>query len=570
MATPLYELSPDVNGPITIYARGRDVLANPMTNRGTAFTRQQREGLGLTGLLPTAVTTIDNQLRRLYMQLRREPSNLAKHRFMASLRERNEVLYYRLLADNIEELMPIVYTPTIGEAIERFSVEFNQARGVHLSIDHPDEMEASFRAFGIEDADLVVVTDSEGILGIGDQGVGGIQIAIGKVAVYVAAAGIHPHRAIPVVLDTGTDNIGLLNNPMYLGERHARVRGARYDDFLEKFVETVSRLYPNAMLHFEDFGAPTAHPLLERYRDRICAFNDDIQGTAAVALAALLRAVEITRRPLTKHRIVVFGAGTAGVGISNLICETLVRQHHKPIEEARRQIWAFNRSGLIHEGASMREYQRPYARTAADIADWDVAPGEPITLADVVREAKPTILIGTSTMAGAFTEEIVREMASYCDRPVIMPLSNPTVRAEAIPRHLLQWTEGRALIATGSPFEPVPYEGVEYDIAQANNSLIFPGLGLGVMAVQATRVTDHMIAAAAAGLSTASQTTYERGATLLPGVTSLRPVATAVAIAVAQAAVDDGVAARPLTDPVGDIYARMWQPEYPEIVLGEA
>lgn len=570
MSTPLYELSSDVNGPITIFGRGRDVLTNPMTNRGTAFTLAQREALGLTGLLPTAVTTMDNQLRRLYRQFQREPSHLAKHRFLSSLRERTEVLYYRLLADNIEEMMPIVYTPTIGEAIERFSVEFNQSRGVYLSIDRPEEMEASFRAFGTDEADLVVVTDSEGILGIGDQGVGGIQIAIGKVAVYVAAAGIHPHRAIPVVLDTGTDNLGLLNNPMYLGERHARVRGAKYDEFLDRFVETVARLYPNAMLHFEDFGAQNAHPLLERYRDRICAFNDDIQGTAAVALAALLRAVEITRRPLTKHRIVVFGAGTAGVGIANLICETLARKHHTTLDEARRQIWAFNRRGLIHTGMTMRDYQRPYARTVEDIAGWDVAVGDPITLADVVREVRPTILIGTSTMPGAFTEEIVREMASYCDRPVIMPLSNPTVRAEAIPRHLLQWTEGRALIATGSPFEPVAYDGVEYDIAQANNSLIFPGLGLGVMAVGATRVTDHMIAAAAAGLSTASQTTYERGATLLPGVTALRPVATAVAIAVAEAAAEDGVATRPLSDPVGDIYARMWQPEYPEIILGEA
>ncbi len=564
MRDPGFQLDPDnVNGPIRVRLRGRDVLSNPVTNRGTAFTLEQREMLGLTGLLPTGVTTMDNQLRRLYEQYRRTPTPLAKNIFLANLRDRNESLFYRLLTDHIEEMMPIVYTPTIGEAIERYSLEFNRAKGVFLSIDHPDMMEQALVNYRLnpEDVDLIVATDSEGILGIGDQGVGGVQIAIGKLSVYIAAAGIHPQRVVPVVLDTGTDNLGLLNSEMYLGERHGRIRGKRYDEFLDRFVDTVGRLFPNAMLHWEDFGAHNAHPVLQRYRDKVCTFNDDIQGTAAVALAAVLAGVNVAGMPLSQHRVAIFGPGTAGIGIAELLYDTLIAHGLSP-EDARSRFYCVGRTGLLRSDMKLLDYQVPYARTPESLADWDVADRNHITLPEVIANAKPTILVGTSTVGGAFTEPIVRAMAEYCDRPIIMPMSNPTQRTEQTPANLLAWTDGRALVATGSPFEPVLLNDVSYQIAQANNALIFPGLGLGVTVSRAKRVTDHMIAASAealAGLTNA----YRPGASLLPGMADLRLVSATVAIAVAKAAEEDGVAGHVMEDPVGEIYAHMWQPNYP-------
>lgn len=559
-----YELSATINGPIKIFSRGREVLSNPMTNRGTAFTLAEREQLGLTGLLPSRVNTMDNQSRRVYDQYRRVPTALARNNYLANLRDRNEVLFYRLLTDHIEEMMPVVYTPTVGEAIERFSHEFNRSRGVFLSIDRPDDIEQSLLNYGSdpEEIDLLVVTDSEGILGIGDQGIGGIQIALGKLSVYIAAAGLHPRRVLPVVLDTGTDNLGLLNNDMYIGERHGRVRGARYDDFLDRFVDTVGRLFPNAMLHWEDFSSANAHPILQRYRDQICSFNDDIQGTAAVALAAVLAGVKVAGTSLADQRVITFGAGTAGIGIADLLVQTMTQQGMSEAD-ARSRFYALGRNGLLLEGSDLRGYQAPYARTRAEVSDWDVADHNQISLLDVVRHVKPTILLGTSTVGGAFTEEIVRTMAEYCDRPIIMPMSNPTSRTEATPANLLECTDGRALVATGSPFDPIRRGEISYDIAQANNALIFPGLGLGVAASRASRVTDRMIAASAAALAGMTKA-YRQGASLLPGMTDLRLVSATVAIAVAQAAVEDGVAGRELSDPVAEIYEQMWQPHYPD------
>lgn len=562
--SPGYVLSESVNGTIRILSRGREVLSNPLTNRGTAFTHEERASLGITGLLPSGVTTMDNQLRRVYEQYRRVPTNLGKNNYLSNLRDRNEILFYRLITDHLEEMMPIIYTPTIGEAIERFSHEYNRSRGVFLSIDHPDEMEQSLLNSGLraDDVDLIVATDSEGILGIGDQGVGGIQIAIGKLSVYIAAAGLHPRRVLPVVLDTGTDNLGLLNSPMYIGERHGRVRGAKYDDFLDRFVETASRLYPHAMLHWEDFGSSTAHRILQRYRDDVCTFNDDIQGTAAVALAAVLAGVNVAGTALRDQRVIIFGAGTAGIGIADLLRETMIDSGMTPLH-ASNAFYALGRSGLLLEGHPLQPYQVPYARTRADVSDWEVADADRISLAEVVAHVKPTILVGTSTASGAFTEAIVQEMASHCDRPIIMPLSNPTAKAEATPANLLAWTQGRALVATGSPFEPVRRGEVTYRIAQANNALIFPGLGLGVMASRANRVTDRMIAASAHALARLTRVNVP-GASLLPGMAELRLVSATVAIEVARAAAEDGVAGRVLTDPVAEIYDLMWQPHYPE------
>ncbi|MFV0457741.1 MAG: NAD-dependent malic enzyme [Actinomycetales bacterium] len=564
MRNPAYDLDPDaINGTIKIRARGRDVLNTPMINRGTAFTIDERRQLGLNGLLPSGVTTLDNQLRRVYEQFRRSPSPLAKNIYLAGLRDRNEVLFYRLLTDHIEEMMPIVYTPTIGEAIERYSHEYNRSKGVFLSIDQPDLIEESLQNYRLnpDDVDLIVATDSEGILGIGDQGVGGVQIAIGKLAVYIAAAGIHPQRVVPVVLDTGTDNLGLLNSEMYIGERHGRVRGERYNAFLDQFVETVSRVFPNAMLHWEDFGSHNAHPVLQRYRDKVCTFNDDIQGTAAVALAAVLAGVHVSTTPLKNHRVVIFGAGTAGVGIADLLRDTMVEQGLSA-QEASNRFYALGRNGLLFDDMKLLDYQTPYARSRSEISHWELEDPNRVSLEDVVREVKPTILIGTSTVGGAFTEEIVRQMAAHCERPIIMPMSNPTPRAEATPANLLAWTDGKALVATGSPFDPVRLGNVQYQIAQANNALIFPGLGLGVAASGASRVTDRMISASAQALAGLTKA-YRPGAALLPGVGELRLVSATVAIAVAQAAEQDGVAKRMLEDPVGEIYARMWQPVYP-------
>ena len=553
---------------LRISARGRLILVHPMANRGTAFTLEERQSLGLSGLLPNRVTTIEEQMRRVYAQYSRSPSPLAKFIQLSQLRDRNEVLFYRLLSENLEEMMPIVYTPTIGEAIERFSHEYHGARAVFLSIDHPELVEQSLRDFELDadDVDLVVATDSEGILGIGDQGIGGVQIAVGKLALYTAAAGIHPRRAIPVVLDVGTDNLGLLHSDVYLGERHARVRGERYDAFIETFVNAVTRLFPNAMLHWEDFGPSNAHRLLHRYQDRICTFNDDIQGTAAVVLAAVLAAVRSAGVPLPEHRVLVYGAGTAGVGIADIIRDAMVREG-LPADQGHSRFYAFNRNGLIVEdSAGVRDFQRPYARRRDEVADWEVRKPSGISLLETVRAVKPTMLIGTSAHYGAFTREVVQAMAETCERPIIMPLSNPTSHIEALPADLLEWTDGRALIATGSPFGTIRHGEVYHTIAQANNALIFPGLGLGVATVQSTRVSDEMIYRAADALAGLANQ-YRPGASLLPSMSDLRLVSATVAMAVAQSAVEQGFARRPLTDPVNDIYQRMWKPEYPRLEI---
>ena len=569
MPDAAYELGPAAEGyPVRVRARGRAVLAAPFLNRGTAFTEEHRRELGLLGLLPTEVSSMAEQQRRVYAQYRRQPDDLAKNVYLGHLRDRNEVLFYRLLSDHIEEMLPIVYTPTVGQAIERYSHEYRRPRGVFLSVDHPEEVEESLRNYGLgaEDVDLLVATDSEGILGIGDQGVGGIEISIGKLAVYTAAAGLHPRRVIPVVLDMGTDNLALLNDEMYLGNRHARVRDQRYDDLIDAYVTAATKLFPRAMLHWEDFGVGNARRILHRYADKICTFNDDMQGTAAVVLAAAFSGVRAAGGRMRDQRVVIHGAGTAGLGIADLMVDAMVRDGlSRP--EALGRFWALDRGGLLTDDRAeqLYDFQRPYARPAGEVAGWSSGDGG-VGLADVVAQVRPTILIGTSTQAGAFTEGIVRTMASAAQRPIIMPLSNPTSKAEAVPEDLIRWTDGRALVATGSPFPPVRHADRTYTIAQANNALVFPGLGLGVTVVAARRVTDAMIAAAAdaaAALSDASQP----GASLLPPVTNLRMVSAAVAIAVARAAEEEGLAQVPLRDPIHQVHRSMWRPEYPPVEL---
>jgi malate dehydrogenase (oxaloacetate-decarboxylating) len=514
------------------------------------------------------VSTIDGQVRRVYAQFQRQPDALAKNVYLANLRDRNEVLFYRLLSEHLAEMLPIVYTPTVGQAIERYSHEYRRPRGVFLSVDHPDLIEESFRNYGLgpTDVDLIVATDAEGILGIGDWGVGGIEISIGKLAVYIAAAGIHPRRVIPVVLDMGTDNLRLLNDRMYLGARHARVRGQRYDDFIDAYVQVATKLFPHALLHWEDFAAANARRILERYAGQCRTFNDDMQGTAAVVLAAAFAAIRASGTRMADQRVVIHGAGTAGTGIADMLRAVMVGEGLGQ-EEATRRFWLLGRRGLLTGDRADRllDFQRPYARPAAEVAGWArTSGGEGPSLADVVANVHPTMLIGTSTQAGAFTEAIVREMAAHVERPVIMPLSNPTSKAEAVPADLLAWTDGRALVATGSPFDPVVHDETTYRIAQANNALVFPGLGLGVAVARARRVSDAMLAAAAdavAGLSDATRP----GAALLPPVDNLREVSATVAVAVARAAAADGLAEVALDDPIQQVHQAMWQPEYPRV-----
>ncbi len=566
-SAPPYELLADHDGGVVarIRARGNAVLATPAINRGSAFTPEQRRELELVGLLPPMVTTLDGQLRRSYAQYSVLSDDLRKWVYLAALRDRNEVLFYRLLSEHISEMLPVVYTPTVGLAIERFSHEFRRTHGVFLDIDHPEDVETGLRNFGKgpEDVDLLVATDAEGILGIGDQGVGGIEISVGKLSVYTAAAGLHPHRVIPVVLDVGTDNLQLLNDEMYLGTRHARVRGQAYDDFIDAYVTAATKLFPHAMLHWEDFGASNARRILDRYADTVCTFNDDMQGTAAVVTAAAFAALRVTGTRMRDQRIVIHGAGTAGLGVADVLRDQMVREGLSD-EEATRRFWALGRSGLLTDDSDgMYDFQRPYARPAAEVAGWS-APGAKPRLAEVVAQVQPTMLIGTSTQAGAFTERIVRQMAEHAERPVIMPLSNPTSRCEALPEDLIRWTDGRALIATGSPFPPVKYEGRSYLIAQANNALIFPGLGLGVTVARATRITDGMIAAAADAVADLSNAATP-GAALLPPVADLRTVSAAVAIAVAVAATKEGVAGRTIDNPIDQVQKAMWRPDYPRV-----
>jgi malate dehydrogenase (oxaloacetate-decarboxylating) len=565
-----YELIQTPRGMVMrIRARGSAVLSTPMINRGTAFTVEERRALGLTGLLPSGVTTLEGQLLRVYAQYGAQASDLARNVYLATLRDRNAVLFYRLLCEHIEEMLPVVYTPTVGEAIERFSHEFRRPHGVYLSVDHPEEVETSFRntEMSAENVDLIVATDAEGILGIGDQGVGGIEIAIGKLAVYTAAAGIHPHRVIPVILDMGTDNLALLNDQMYLGARHPRVRDQRYDELIDAYVATVTKLYPNAMLHWEDFGASNARRILTKYADQCCTFNDDLQGTAAVVLAAAFSAVRAAGTQLRDQRVVIHGAGTAGLGIADMMREVMIGEGLSPQEATSRFYPLGSRGLLVDDSPHLRDFQEPYARPASEVLGWTRSSCGKIDLAEVVARAHPTMLIGTSAQPGTFTRAIVTDMAMHVQRPIIMPLSNPTSKCEALPEDVIRWTEGRALIATGSPFPPVSHGDHTYHIAQANNALVFPGLGLGVTVARARRITERMIAAAAEAVARLSEVTAW-GAPLLPPVADLRAVSAAVAVAVALAAEAEELAQVSIDNhPLQQIHQAMWQPEYPRIEL---
>ena len=560
------------------------ILEDPLRNRGTAFTAEQRRVLGLDGLLPPAVETLDEQVTRSWEVFTRRRSDIDKYVNLRELQDTNIVLFYKLLTEHLEEVLPIVYTPTVGLACQRFHRLFRRPRGLTLSYPMRDRLPELLRNRRQKDVDVIVVTDGERILGLGDQGAGGLGIPIGKLALYTAIGGLNPGRTLPIVLDVGTNNEARIADPGYLGWRHERIEGQEYDDFVERFVTAVENELPGALVQWEDFASRNARPLLDRYRDRICTFNDDIQGTAAVALGAMIGAVDASGTPLTQQRVVILGAGSAAIGVADEIRAAMVDEGLTP-DEARRRFWVLDVDGLLTaDRTDLTDAQRVYARDDAGEAIPSgpaprgtttasgavhphlIGPFEPTAgLADVVRSVRPTALIGLSTARGAFTEEVVREMASHVQRPIVLPLSNPTARAEADPRDLMRWTQGRVLMATGSPFPPVEYEGRSVRVAQSNNVYVFPAVGMGVVAAQAARVTDPMLRAAARSLGSLSPALQDPHDALLPPIGALREVADTVALAVARAAVEDGVAPHRSDDDLRERIARArWEPAYAE------
>jgi malate dehydrogenase (oxaloacetate-decarboxylating) len=542
---------------------GIDLLLNPRLSKGTAFTEEERDAFGLHGLLPPHIGTLEDQRARRMRVLASRDTAFGKYSNMRDLQDNNETLFYSLIAEHTEELLPIVYTPAVGEGCQRFSEIWRKPRGLFISYPNRDRMDQILSASRYDDVRCIVVSDGERILGLGDQGAGGMGIPIGKMALYTALAGIPPEHCLPVLLDVGTDNEALLRDPIYIGWQHHRVRGQEYDDFVEAFVTSVGRRWPHILLQWEDFAGTNAARLLERYRDRLCTFNDDIQGTAAVTTATLLAAVNATGILLKEQKIALFGSGGAGVGIANLLVAAM-QEEGLSKAQARSRIYAFNRYGLLVEGArGIRESQQPWVHPRADVAGWQLSRGGNISLLDVVRNAQITALVGTSAQAGAFTEEIVRAMASHTPRPIIFPLSNPTSCAEATPADLLHWTEGRALIGTGSPFVPVEVNGKLIPIAQTNNSYIFPGLALGILVSLARRVTDNMIMGAAKALAAMSPAREDKNGRLLPPIGESRKVGMIVAEAVGRQAIADGVAA--IADGATlkeQLRAYVWEPVY--------
>ena len=539
-----------------------DVMQNPLTNKGTAFTADERAKYGLTGRLPVAVETLDQQAARAYRQFASYEKDMEKYIFLDQLHNRNEVLYYKLLTNHLAEMLPIVYDPTVGEAIKQWSRDYRRSRAVYLDVNHPENIRASFATLGLgaDDVDLLVVSDAEEILGIGDWGVNGTDISVGKLAVYTAAAGIHPARTIAVNLDVGTDNEALLNDLAYLGNRHARVRGERYDALIAEYLKVAAELFPHALLHFEDFGPSNARRILVQNRDKYRIFNDDMQGTGAIVMAAVFSGLKVTKQAFAEQRLVVYGAGTAGTGMADQISAAMERDGLSR-EEAKKRVWLIDRNGLVTDDmADLPDYQQAYARPAAEVTDWQKADGK-ISLLEVVKQVKPTILIGTSTDHGAFTEAVVKALCAGVERPILLPLSNPTERIEVMPADAIAWSDGKALLSVGIPVPPVPYKGVNYVIGQANNAMLYPGLGLGVIVSGAKHVTDGMLLAAAEAV--ASQVNpQDVGASLLPPVDNLRASSATVAVAVAKQAVKDGVATKQTDNWVQAVQDAMWQAEY--------
>jgi malate dehydrogenase (oxaloacetate-decarboxylating) len=561
------EVKPANGGVVRTQLHGIELLLNSRLNKGTAFTEEERTAFGLHGLLPPHIGSLEDQRERRMRVLDGRDTGFLKYSNMRDVQDNCETLFYSLIEHYTEELLPIVYTPTVGEGCQRFSEIWRRPRGLFLSYTQRHHIEQILADPRFDEVRCIVVSDGERILGLGDQGAGGMGIPIGKMALYTALGGIPPEHCLPILLDVGTDNEARLNDPIYIGWQHKRIRSAEYDEFIEEFVSAVERRWPNILLQWEDFAGVNAAILLRRYRDRLCTFNDDIQGTAAVTTGTLLAAVRATGLPLKEQTIAIFGSGSAGIGIGDLLVARMKEEGLRE-EEARKRIYSFNRYGLLVEGCEgIRPGQETLLHSRTDVTGWKLTGSASgpcaISLLDVVRNAGVTVLVGVSAQPGAFTEEIVREMARHTARPIIFPLSNPTSKAEAVPADLLRWTDGRALVGTGSPFDPVEVNGKQIRISQVNNSFIFPGLALGILVSRSTRVSDAMIMASAKALAGLSPTLTDPSAPLLPPIANCRKVSLVVAEAVAKQAIADGTA-----EAVDDATLRerlrtyVWEPVY--------
>jgi malate dehydrogenase (oxaloacetate-decarboxylating) len=546
---------------------GIDLLFEPILNKGTAFSDAERRKFGLLGLLPPHIETLEQQTKRAYEALQEEPTDIEKHIYLRSLQDTNETLFYSLTIAHLQEIMPLIYTPTVGAACEQFSEIYRHPRGLFISWPHRDDIDEILDNAINDSVEAIVVTDGERILGLGDQGAGGMGIPIGKLSLYSAAGGVDPRVTLPIILDVGTNNQERLDDPLYIGWRHRRISGDEYFEFVDKFVQAVKRKWPDILLQFEDFAQPHAEPLLVKYRDQLCTFNDDIQGTAAVAVGTLLAACKIMDKPLKEHRIAFLGAGSAGAGIAEQLVLVL-KDEGLTETEARERVYMVDRFGLLHsEMDGLMVFQKRLAHDYTEVSGWASADDGTISLLDVMKSARPTILIGVSGQGGLFTEEIIREMNKHTERPIVFPLSNPTSKAEAVPKDIIEWTEGNALVATGSPFEPVIHKGESHQIAQSNNTYIFPGVGLGVLACSARRVTDGMFMAAARVLGELSPALKDHRASLLPPIAEIRSVSLAVARAVALRAQKDGVAPDCSADELEQLLAnKIWEPAYKDFV----
>jgi malate dehydrogenase (oxaloacetate-decarboxylating) len=542
---------------------GYELLNDPLLNKGTAFTEAERDEFELHGLLPPHVAELNYQVMRRYDAFLAQGTDIERYTFLRGLQDSNETLFYALLTRNIEEMMPVVYTPTVGLGCQRFSHIFRKPRGLFLSYPHKDDIRRILANRRFDNVEAIVVSDGERILGLGDQGAGGMGIPIGKLSLYTACAGLHPSTTLPIILDVGTDNREHLDDPLYIGWQNERVRGDDYDDFIETFVSAVSERWPHVLLHWEDFAIGNANRLLTKYRDRLCTFNDDIQGTAAIAVGTLLSAINVTGTPLTEQRIAVLGAGSAGTGICSLLLRAMTEAGLTETQ-ARSRFYLVDRDGLLLEGMNgLQPFQIPFAQKRAVLANWTLATSERIGLGDVIVNAHPTVLIGTSGQPHAFHEAAVRAMSDRVRRPVIFPLSNPTERAEATPHDILEWTEGRAVIGTGSPFPAVERDGHMFRIDQTNNAYVYPGIGLGAIVARAARISDGMFLEAARVIATMSPAKHDPQANLLPPLTDIRELSFHVAVAVAKRAQADGLAERTSDDELTSaIREKMWEPVY--------
>jgi malate dehydrogenase (oxaloacetate-decarboxylating) len=548
--------------------RGTALLSSPAENKGTAFSEEERGRLGLHGLLPPHVESLEEQVARAYTAYKRKGDDLERHIYLRALQDTNEVLFYRLLLDHIEEMTPMVYTPVVAMACQEFSHIYRRPRGLFISYPLRHCIPELLRNRPNQDVDVIVVTDGERILGIGDQGVGGLGIPIGKLSLYTLIGGINPARTLPIILDVGTNNPERLHDPQYLGWCHERITGQAYLDFIDQFVQAVKQELPGACLQWEDFSARHARPILDRYRDRLLTFNDDIQGTAAVAMGALIGAMHATGKRLREQQIVFLGAGAAAIGVADYLRAAMVEDGISD-PEARSRFWILNSGGLLHtRRTGLTAEQMVYAQPCERVTGWPRTANNEIGLADVIGNIEASILIGLSTVGGAFSEPIVREMARKVDRPIIFPLSNPTARSEATGEDLIRWTEGRALVATGSPFAPVEFAGRRIPVGQCNNIYIFPAVGLGVVASRARRITDSMMLAAARALGANSPAVKDPTAALLPPLSEVRRVAREIAIAVGMEAQQAGVAPQVSEEELRErVRASQWIPEYAEIAL---